>query len=184
MVPQKIQIKLFANADIEQFDFEAVIPVFHRWIQEEAVAGLLIDVADYKHVPEGPGVMLVGHEVDYMLDIRDGRLGLQVSRKVNRTPMDKPLDEEIAIALRWALQSAELLDAEETINVTFSRDEIELRFVDALRTPNNDATYAVVHPTIAQVFADNLGSQVAVERVALDERRPLTVRVLKVAVPA
>lgn len=174
MIPQRIQIKLFATA-ASRVDYPALIPVFHRWIQEDTVDGLLIDVADYKHVPDGPGVMLVGHEVDYDVDERDGRLGLTVTRKVNRTPMDKPLDEEIAIALRWGLQSAELLNNEPSLDLDFSADDVELRFLDALRTPNDTETFAAAEPIIKQVFEDVLGVTASVERVDVDSRRPLTV---------
>ena len=31
---------------------------------------MLIDVADYRHVPAGPGVLLIGHEANYSLDNR------------------------------------------------------------------------------------------------------------------
>ncbi len=177
MTPQRIQIKLFATAE-SQVDYPALIPVFHRWIQEDIADGLLIDVADYKHVPNGPGVILVGHEVDYAIDERDGRLGLTVTRKINRTEMDKPLDEEVAIGVRWALQAAELLANEPRLDLNFERDEIELRFVDALRTPNDAEAFAALKSSITQVFEDILAKQVVVERVEVDNRRPLTVRVL------
>jgi len=36
------------------------------------VPGLLIDVADYAHVPDGPGVILIGHDVDYGIMNRHG----------------------------------------------------------------------------------------------------------------
>ncbi len=37
------------------------IPLFHRWIQEQAIDGhLLIDVHDYSHIQQGPGILLVG----------------------------------------------------------------------------------------------------------------------------
>jgi hypothetical protein len=41
--------------DAEKIDLEAVIPVFHRWIQEQIFDELLLDVANYSHVPDGPG---------------------------------------------------------------------------------------------------------------------------------
>lgn len=177
VTPQRIQIKLFASAE-STVNYPALIPVFHRWIQEDAVDGLLIDVADYKHVPNGPGVMLVGHEVDYGIDERGGRLGLTVTRKINRTEMDKSFDEEIAIALRWALQSADLLVDEPTLDLDFEQDEIELRFLDALRTPNNAETFGAIRPIINQVVEDNFGVSTILEYIELDQRRPLTVRAI------
>ena len=60
-----VNVKVFAKAPV---DLAAAIPVFHRWIQEGACEELLIDVADYRHVPAGPGVVLIGHEANYSLD--------------------------------------------------------------------------------------------------------------------
>jgi len=62
----KFGIKLFA-ADAKGFDILKLIPMYHRWIQQKALQDLLIDVADYSHVPAGPGVMLIAHEGNYAL---------------------------------------------------------------------------------------------------------------------
>ena len=42
---------------------------------------LLLDVADYRHVPAGPGVMLIGNEGDYSVDNTGDRLGIRYNRK-------------------------------------------------------------------------------------------------------
>ena len=46
---QRIVLKIFLDEEsvLEPSD---VIPVFHPWIQTQAVDGLLIDVADYTHM--------------------------------------------------------------------------------------------------------------------------------------
>ncbi|HEY3870385.1 MAG TPA: rhodanese-like domain-containing protein [Actinocrinis sp.] len=46
-------------------DLDPAIGLFHRFIQRHLVEGNILDVADYRHVPNGPGVMLVGQDVDY-----------------------------------------------------------------------------------------------------------------------
>ena len=61
---QKFGIKLYlkANGNFNSKDF---IPVFHNWIQDKVVDDhLLIDVADYSHIPDGPGVT----ECDFQID--------------------------------------------------------------------------------------------------------------------
>ncbi|MGC4094191.1 MAG: hypothetical protein QM756_41025 [Polyangiaceae bacterium] len=58
MFSQKVQIKLFASADAHT---EAYVPVFHRWIRENVLNELMIDVVDYSHVAHGPEVVLLGH---------------------------------------------------------------------------------------------------------------------------
>ena len=72
-----------------------IIPVFHRWIQESAVPGLLIDVADYTHLVDGPSVLLVAHEANYALDGIGGRPGLSYTRK---QPSEGTLPERLATA--------------------------------------------------------------------------------------
>ena len=76
----RISVKYFV-AEPECVDLDAMIPVFHEWIQRSRVPGMLVDVADYRHITGGPGVVLVGHDVDYALDTTDGRPGLVHTRK-------------------------------------------------------------------------------------------------------
>ena len=73
-------VKFYAR-DPRALDLAEAIPIFHRWIQSDRMDGLLIDVADYRHVPNGPGVVLVGHDADYFLDEMEGPLGLLYNRK-------------------------------------------------------------------------------------------------------
>ena len=65
---QKFGVKLFINTN-GSYESKDYIPVFHSWIQNNAVEDhLLIDVADYSHIQDGPGVMLVAHEGNFSLD--------------------------------------------------------------------------------------------------------------------
>src|SRR5258708_12787722 len=75
-----IGVKIFEQSGAELQAGTAIL-VFHRWIQRGGQPELLIDVADYAHVPAGPGVVLVGHEGSYSLDNADNRLGLLYQRK-------------------------------------------------------------------------------------------------------
>jgi hypothetical protein len=77
---QHVNIKIFAEGP--PIELGGAIPVFQRWIQDSVCEELLIDVADYRHVPAGPGVLLVGHEANYSLDLSFNRLGLLYNRKV------------------------------------------------------------------------------------------------------
>src|ERR1700689_1480437 len=74
---QHVNVKLLAK-DWEkindQIDLEPLIPIFHSWIEGKIFEELLLDVADYRHVPEGPGVVLIGLQADYGGDKTVGRL--------------------------------------------------------------------------------------------------------------
>jgi hypothetical protein len=48
---QKCGVKLFLNMN-ESYSSKDFIPVFHSWIQDKVVDDhLMIDVADYSHIP-------------------------------------------------------------------------------------------------------------------------------------
>ena len=149
-----INIKLFV-ADANGIKVSDAIPVFHRWIQERKLTGLLIDVADYSHVPAGPGVMLIGHDANYSLDLTRNRLGLLYSRKT--TTNASPL-EQLSLAHESAGRACRLLESEPEFQnkLRFNEDEIELTLNDRLLYPNRGETLQALEPAI-RAFVDHLG---------------------------
>ena len=86
----KYELKCFLD-DASGVELEEFIPVFHDWIQTQQLEELLIDVADYRHVPQGPGVVLIAHDAHYAMDLTDARLGLLYSRRRETSqPMRHP----------------------------------------------------------------------------------------------
>jgi len=77
---QHVNVKLLVK-DPEGIELEPLIPIFHSWIQDKVFEERLLDIADYRHVHHGPGVVLIGHEGDYAVDNTDGRLGVRYNRK-------------------------------------------------------------------------------------------------------
>ncbi|RMH11568.1 MAG: hypothetical protein D6698_16165, partial [Gammaproteobacteria bacterium] len=47
-----------------RINHEKVVEIFHRWVQGQVLPLVLIDVADYTHVPNGPATLLVGHRAN------------------------------------------------------------------------------------------------------------------------
>src|SRR6266540_565376 len=107
MDAHKLQVKLFAEPDAARaLSLEAFIPVFHGWIKHQVLTELLIDVANYAHVPQGPGVVLIGHGADYFMDQGEGRRGLLHNRK--RVPPAP--SARLADAFRRVIHAAHLLE--------------------------------------------------------------------------
>ena len=81
---QHVNVKLIlersGETDVEPV-LEPLIPIFNSWIQDQVCAELLLDIADYRHVPAGPGVVLIGHEANYSVDNTGARLGVRYNRK-------------------------------------------------------------------------------------------------------
>lgn len=146
---QRIGLKLFA-ADGVAVRPREFVPVFHRWIQTRALGNhLLIDVADYEHVPEGPGVVLVAHEGNYSIDLAEGRLGLAYNRK---TPAPGTLAERLRAVARAVLTACRLLEDEPALagRIRFRGDELHLFANDRLHAPNTPATSAAFQPALTE----------------------------------
>jgi hypothetical protein len=137
---QHVNVKLMLDKP-EQLDFEPLVPVFHNWIQNQVFDELLLDVADYRHVPEGPGVMLIGHRADYSVDNTDNRPGVLYNRKA---PLDGSNQDRLKQAAIAALAACEKLEAEPKLKgeLRFGGREVEVYINDRLIAPNDDASRA------------------------------------------
>ncbi|MGA7123191.1 MAG: hypothetical protein WBY94_24030 [Polyangiaceae bacterium] len=143
MDAHKLQLKIFLDANSARaVELDAFVRVFHHWIKAHVLPELLIDVANYAHVPEGPGVVLIGHGSDYFMDQGEGRLGLLYNRKRAGAP---PADR-LADLARRALHAASLLehDAAFSGKLRFAPNDMVFRVNDRLVAANDDATFAAV----------------------------------------
>ena len=174
MIPHRMNAKLFVT-DETAVSLPAIVPVFHRWIQTQAVPGLLIDVADYKHVQDGPGILIVGHEGDYALDQENGRSGLLYTRKREWPTAD--FKDRLRLVIGLAVQAAQLLAADESLSLDFRTDEIQLAFPDRLNAPNTPATLAVLQDDIIAVLAEVYGTDgITLTATTDDVKRPFSIQ--------
>ena len=135
-------------------DLEPLIPIFHDWVREQSCEETLVDVADYRHVPAGPGILLVGHEADYSLDWSDHRLGVRYNRKAR---LEGANHGRFRQALRAVLTTCSKLEEDGRLEgkLGFESRAFELGVNDRLLAPNNRETYACLSPEIGN-FCDGL----------------------------
>jgi hypothetical protein len=171
----KFGIKLFA-VDAQGFDILKLIPMYHRWIQQKMLEDLLIDVADYSHVPAGPGVMLIAHEGNYALDETGHERGVVYYSK---HPLTGELPERFAQVARKTLKAAQLMtgDAELKGELKVPGNDLQFFANDRLIAPNTDAAYAELEPALKR-FLDRLyaGASYTLVRES-DPKERLSVRV-------
>lgn len=171
----KFGIKFFAQ-DAERIDILKLIPIYHRWIQQSALEDLLIDVADYSHVPSGPGVMLIAHEGNYALDETGHERGVVYYSKHK---LSGDLSERFAQVAQRALKAAELMSAAADLEGALKVPGNRLQFFanDRLVAPNTDAVYAELEPAF-KAFLERLyaGAPYKLERET-DPKERLSVRV-------
>jgi len=164
----KYELKLFVE-DASGIDLEEFIPIFHHWITAHELEELLIDVADYRHVPDGPGIVLIGHDAHYAMDLTDGRLGLLYSRRRETQPGLRDIhsvEDRLRSVWHCALTACQRLAAHPALagRLQFRGNELLLRCNDRLHGPNTAAAYSELcqhlEPFLATLYT---GQQVEVE---------------------
>jgi hypothetical protein len=172
---QHVNVKLLVR-NPEEVDLEPLIPVFHGWIQGQVGEGLLLDVADYRHVDAGPGVVLIGHEGNYSVDNTDNRLGVRYNRKA---ALDGSNQDRLKQAARAALTACQRLEAESRLGgkLRFNGQEIEIFINDRLLAPNLDATRAAVNSDLQIFFQKLFGGREYSMSYGSDPRKLFTVSV-------
>jgi hypothetical protein len=170
---QRLNVKFFA-ADGCAVALDAFVGVFNAWIQGSE--GEYYDLADYGHVPAGPGVILVADEANISIDNNGDRLGLLYSRK---RPLDGTNREKLTASVVAALAYCRRLEEEPALDgrMRFRGDEALIIVNDRLRAPNNEETFSVLKPEI-EAFAKLLygGAPFVLEREP-DPRKRFTVRI-------
>ncbi len=143
---QKIGVKFFVEKGGD-IPLGSLIPVFHRWIQEDKLEGMLVDVAEYTHVYQGPGVILIAHEANYSLDETDGKRGFLYNQK--RTP-EKKVEEHLRTAFRRVLQACDLMEkAPETGGkMKFAMGHFQVFLNSRLEAPYNAESLGQLEETL------------------------------------
>jgi len=172
---QHVNVKLLASEG-PGVDLEPLIPIYHSWIRDRLFEELLLDVADYRHVPEGPGVMVIGHQANYSVDNTDGRLGVRYNRKA---ALDGTNQDRLKQAARAALAAFQRLESDETLKgkLRFGGRDIEVFINDRALAPNNPATRAAAQPELDAFFGKLLGGAEYTVTHETEPRRLFGVRV-------
>ena len=155
---QHIAFKIFVDGDLT-VDWEQFINVFHGWVAAQSMPEMMIDVADYRHVPNGPGVVMVGREADYYMDNTGGKPGL---RYVSKAKQDTDNATQVQQAFANAASACARLEAELS-GLKFSRTDFEITVNDRAVAPNNDATQAALEKELPGILEKVLGSSAAIE---------------------
>ena len=175
MLAEKLSVKLYAH-DPAAVDLAGFIPIFHRWIQESRLPGrLLIDVADYRHIANGPGVVLIAHQAHYALDSEHGPLGLTCSQR-----RDSPgeLGDKLTSGFRDALTACRHLEDDPLRPIRFRTDRMRVAILSRRFAPSSEATWEAAEPALT-AFAARLYPGLAVGlEPSTDLRAPFAVDLL------
>lgn len=146
MNPQRLSVR-FPVTD-PPGDLEAAIRVFHRVLQRGLAEGLTLDVADYRHVPQGPGVLLVGHDVDY------GVSG-EAFTVVRKRSAEDSAATQLRDLLRMGLGLLDAIQDDGELDVIVDRTRFTVAVLDrSLGSPEEvvASLLAEVQPVIAELY--------------------------------
>lgn len=151
---QHINAKIFVEGELT-VPLVRFIEVFHGWVANQAFDEMLIDVADYRHVPDGPGVVMIGLESDWSIDQMGGRFGLRYNRK---RALEGSNDDRFLHALREAAKTCAQLE-EEFPDLKFSRTEFELFVNDRATAPHTPEGVENFKTALASFLKNTLGQE-------------------------
>ena len=173
---QKFGIKLFfkPNGSYPSKDF---IPVFHNWIQKNSVPDhLLIDVIDYSHIQDGPGIMLIAHEGQVSLDKENNSPGLLYLRT---SKIEGDFQKRFEFVFATLLNTAKLLNNNEIgTNVDFETKAFRFIANDRLLAENNEDNQLILSEMFNEILEKNYpdAKWVIEDYSAMDERLAFTIK--------
>lgn len=170
--PRRLGVK-FSLKQQPTLQPEDILPIFQRWIQEHTILGMLIDVIDYKHVPEGPGIVLIADEFDLAYDLSDGEIGLYYVRK---RELPESLKSALRLVISRALAAARALEAEAPGDIIFDFNSVKITFLDRIHYRNELEVFESVQGTLTETLSDIFGADVLITRMYDDPRSVFALR--------
>ena len=173
---ERFCLKFFAHSGAE-IDDAIFIDIFHEWIRHKKLGGILLDVADYRHVPDGPGIMLITHEINFAMDYGSGRFGLYAQRKLGRGQNQV---NRILELIRATAAFGALLENDPRLTGALKLEAGNFHFIsnDRLLAPNRLETFDELRPALHKAAALVYpGQAVSLTRLDNDPRDRLTVAI-------
>ncbi|MDX1619339.1 MAG: rhodanese-like domain-containing protein [Nitriliruptorales bacterium] len=161
MKPARLTVR-FRVAD-PPADLQPAIGVFHRFIQKGQVEGQILDVADYRHVPRGPGVLLIGHDVDYGLNFDTLTL-------VRKRSGHYPAATQLRDLLRMGLGAMQAIGYDGALNIDFDRSRFTVAAVDRRLGSTDeveDALRTAIEPAVTELY----GADASISPIEIDDPR-------------
>ncbi len=169
---QRLDIKLYLTLEpglTQDEVWTRLIAVFGRWRHDESEE--LIDLQDYAHVPNGPGIVLVSKRWVLSIDWSDGQAGILLPM---RRGLEGTLSERFARATRVLLEKATRLLAEEELEEVMKPrcGELSIAVNDRVLYPDPDAADAELRPEVEKLITKlYAGASCELERASDSDSR-------------
>lgn len=169
---QKLNVKFFVEPP-DTVPLTEFIDVFHGWIQ--ATDGDYHDVADYSHMQDGPGIVLIANDANVSIDETGNRRGLLFTQKSRLSGSNR---EKLRSVFRSALENCRKLEEEPVLRgkLRFKATEAVISVNDRLVGSNTEQSFDEIKGDVAAIAKELFGAaEVSLERNS-DPRQRLNVR--------
>ena len=153
---QRIDVKLLLDCPPDP-DLDQFLVIFDRWRKADDHPADWVDLADYAHMPGGPGILIAGKRDTFSVNLNPPGPGLLTSV---RSGLEGSLEDRFREALRRAREFNAAVMAEPEFPAEFSVREgaWEIYVNDRLGFPNTDPTDRLVRPAVAAALGVAPGS--------------------------
>ncbi len=144
---QRIDVKQLLAAPPEP-DLDPFLVIFDRWRQQSENPADWVDLADYAHMPTGPGILIAGKRDTFSLNLNPPGPGLLTSV---RAGLEGTLRDRFRESLRRAraLNAAILSEPEFPSAFRVLEGAWEIFVNDRLRYPNSAESDSHIRPALA-----------------------------------
>ncbi len=153
---QRIDVKLLLDAPAD-LDLDPFLAIFDRWRKQLDHPSDWVDLADYAHMPSGPGILIAGKRDTFSVNLNPPGPGLLTSV---RNGLEGNLENRFREALRRAreLNSAVLAEPDFPVGFRVIDGAWEVFLNDRLRFPNSDESDSIVRRGLATALGVSPGS--------------------------
>ena len=153
---QRINAKLMADAPAD-LNIDSILAIFGRWRHDKDHPSDWVDLADYAHMARGQGILLVGKQGNFSVDLTDPGPGLLYGGKKD---FQGPAANRVLEAIRRCLALAVPLvgEPEYPTGLKLQPGSWELTINDRLDFPNTDETDGQRGPDIRSALDTLFGA--------------------------
>ena len=147
---QRIDVKLLLDTPPNP-NIDVFLVIFDRWRQRQDHPCDWVDLADYAHMPTGPGILIAGKRDRFSIDLNPPGPGLLTS---TRAGLEGSLEDRVREAFRRAreLNRSVLTEPEFPAEFSVSAEGWEIYINDRLAFPDSDASDSLVRPALTSAL--------------------------------
>lgn len=150
---QRINVKLITPVTGE-FAPESFLAILRDWSNATEE---WLDIADYIHMIDGPGVILFGRKRLFSFDMIDGISGILYA---NRADLEGTLEDRFTATLQNAVEMSKNLAQDQRFpeNLSTTIQEVEIVVNDRKQAPNTEQSHttleAIIQKSVTQVLGE------------------------------